>query len=157
MLRLSRMTDYGVVVMSALAGAPEVVRSTQQISLETGLPQATVSKLLKALAKAGLVTSQRGAAGGYGLGGAAEAISVAAIIDCLEGETDLVACVDSIAGACEREGSCPIHGRWDPVNAAVRAALESVSLADMLSATAAAVPHFEADKAPDPRPSTASG
>ena len=132
MLRLSKMNDYAVVVLghmaarAGLATAPEVAEAT-------GLPAATVSQVLKKLAHAGLVVSQRGAHGGYSLGRTPAEISVADLVEALEGPVALTACVDGAEGGCGVETSCPMRGSWDRVNGAIRAALESVTLADMLA------------------------
>lgn len=137
MIRLNRMTDYAVVVLGRMGR--EGVVSVGQLAHESRVPQPTVAKLLKQLAQAGVVVSQRGAAGGYALARAAESITVADVIAALEGPISLTACVDGAEGHCEVELLCPMRGNWDRVNRAIRAALESVTIADMTSA-----PTFEA-------------
>lgn len=132
MLRLSRMTDYGVAAMSELARRPGVTRTAADLAEATGLPVPTVAKLLKSLARAGLVRSMRGAAGGYCVDRPAGAISIRAVIEALEGPTVLVACLEEGDGRCSIERLCPVQGRWAAVNAAVKTALDAVSLADLL-------------------------
>ena len=132
MLRLSRMTDYGVAVMCELAQTPEKQRSAADVAERIGLAPTTVSKLLKDLGQASLVTSTRGAAGGYRLAQTIDDISIAAVIEALEGPTVLVACLEDGGNGCAVESSCPASGRWDPINAAVRSALEAVTLYDLL-------------------------
>jgi len=83
------------------------------------------------------VTSQRGAAGGYTLSGEPEAITVAQIIQAMEGPIALTACVDGATDCCGAESFCPMRGNWNRVNDAIRAALTSVSLADMMMFPAA--------------------
>lgn len=138
MLRLARMTDYCVVVLSYLARHRDGVQTAQSIAADTGLPLASVAKVLKGLAHDDkhppLVAARRGAAGGYALARDPEAITVGDMIAALEGRRVLVDCVDGSDSACAMEGSCPMRGRWNPVNAAVGAALESVTLADMVAA-----------------------
>ena len=85
MLRISKLTDYGTVVLAYLAGNPASVASAAEVAAATGLGLPTVSKLLKALGRAGLVTSTRGAQGGYQLAREAANISAADVIDALEG------------------------------------------------------------------------
>ena len=131
MFRLNRLTDYAVVVMSQMSLRGEELRSAQQISDDTAVPLPTVSKLLNLLGRAGLVTAQRGAAGGYTLSRSPEQISVAQIIQALEGPIALTACVDGAAESCDVESLCPMRGNWNKVNAAIQDALTSVSLADM--------------------------
>jgi FeS assembly SUF system regulator len=133
MFRLNRLTDYAVVVLSQMALRGGEMRSAQQISEDTGVPLPTVSKLLNLLGHAKLVTSQRGAAGGYALSGPAEEITVAQIIQALEGPIALTACVDGATDACDSESFCPMRGNWNKVNSAIREALTSVSLAEMMT------------------------
>ena len=140
MFRLNRLTDYGVVVMTQMAqGRPEVVTATQ-LAASLGLPTPTVAKLLTALTRGGLVISQRGASGGYRLSRAPAEISVAAIIQALEGPIALTACVHGSDEQCEVEALCPMSGNWNRVNEAIRGALEGVSLADMASHDMAFMP-----------------
>lgn len=132
MFRLNRLTDYAVVVMSQMALRGGETRSAQQISDDTGVPLPTVSKLLNLLGRAKLVTSQRGASGGYTLGVEPEQITVAQIIQAMEGPIALTACVDGAADSCDAESFCPMRGNWNKVNGAIRQALTSVTLADMM-------------------------
>jgi len=132
MFRLNRLTDYAVVVMSQMALRGGETRSAQQISEDTGVPLPTVAKLLNLLGRAKLVASQRGAAGGYTLSAEPEEISVAQIIQALEGPIALTACVDGATDTCDAESFCPMRGNWNKVNGAIREALTSVTLADMM-------------------------
>ena len=138
MIRLNRMTDYAIVVLGKM-GRDGVV-SVAQLAQESRVPAPTVAKLLKQLAQAGVVVSQRGAAGGYALARPAVDITVAEVIAALEGPISLTACVDGAEGHCEVERLCPMRGNWDRVNRAIRAALESVTLADMVPAPMFEVP-----------------
>jgi FeS assembly SUF system regulator len=131
MIRLSKLTDYAVVVMTAMMRSDAAMHAAGALADRTGLPAPTVSKLLKLLAKAGLVTSHRGAAGGYSLATSPDLITVAAIIGAIDGPIALVDCVDGAEGACGVESLCARKGNWDKVNQAVRQALEGVTLADM--------------------------
>lgn len=133
MLRLSRLTDYAVVVLVRLAAA-EVVQTSCGIAQGTGIPEPTVAKVLKALAGAGLVASQRGAHGGYRLSRGLAAIAVSEVIAAIDGPIALTACVEGSGTSCESQGFCPMVGRWDPVNSAIREALGAISLADMQEA-----------------------
>ena len=131
MFRLNRLTDYAVVVMMQMSQRTNEVRTAPQISDSTGVPLPTVAKLMNALARGGLITSIRGASGGYKLSRAADEITIAAVIQAMEGPIALTACVDGAEGSCESEHICPMRGNWDRVNHAIRSALESVTLADM--------------------------
>ncbi|HYD31849.1 MAG TPA: SUF system Fe-S cluster assembly regulator [Azospirillaceae bacterium] len=133
MFRLSNLTDYAVVVMSAMARQEGAVQTVSQIAERTGVPAPTVAKLMKALVPAGLMVSHRGAAGGYALARAPEAISVADIIAALDGPIAITHCVDGAESTCGVERLCPMRGNWEKVNRAVRDALESVTLSDMMA------------------------
>lgn len=133
MLRLSKLTDYAVVVLVRLAGAPGV-QTSPGIATATGIPEPTVAKVLKILAGSGLVTSQRGARGGYRLHRALDEVPVSDVISAIDGPIALAACVDGSVTECESQGLCPMRGRWDPVNDAIRQALNGITLADMQEA-----------------------
>jgi FeS assembly SUF system regulator len=132
MFRLNRLTDYGVVVMTRMANEPETVRTAPQIAQDSGVPLPTVAKLLNALTRESLVASHRGATGGYSLARPAEEITVAEIIQSLEGPIALTACVDGSEDHCEVETLCPMRGNWEQVNRAIHGALNGVTLADMM-------------------------
>ena len=133
MLRLSKLADYAVVVLIRLSSTEEC-QTSPNVAAMTGLPEPTVAKVLKALASAGLVASQRGARGGYRLAQPLATIAVAEVVAAIDGPVALTACTGTHAGNCEAEPICPVRGRWDPVNDAVLAALSRITLAD-LSAT----------------------
>ncbi len=133
MLRLSKLADYAVVVLVRLA-AGEPCQTSPGVAAITGLPEPTVAKVLKALAAGGLVTSQRGARGGYRLARPLSAIPVADVITAIDGPVHITACVEGSHANCEAEHACPCRGQWDPVNHAVMQALSSITLADMASA-----------------------
>lgn len=146
MIRLSRMTDYGVVVMTYMAWHGKETLSAHQVATATGLPEATAGKLLKLFARAGLLKSRRGAHGGYALTSSPEDISLARVVEAVEGPIALTLCVDDHPGHCDVESLCPMRGGWNQINTALRDAFEGVSLAAM---TAPAMPlaglrHLEA-------------
>jgi FeS assembly SUF system regulator len=131
MFRVSRLTDYATVVMTCIAAHPDDVLSTAQIAEEAHLELPTVSKLLKSLGHAGLVESFRGVNGGYRLARAASEISVADIVEAMEGPLGMTECSMS-DGHCEREKQCGVRGSWQRINNVLDNALRSMSLADML-------------------------
>lgn len=145
MFKLNRLTDYAVVVMSRMAHRPEMVWTAPQISQDTGVPLPTVAKMLNALVHGELISSLRGATGGYRLERPAREITVAEIVQALEGPIALTACVDGAAGGCDVESLCPMRGNWDRVNQAIQRALGEVTLEDM-----AAFPPFLGDAADAP-------
>jgi FeS assembly SUF system regulator len=131
MLRLSKLTDYAVVVLVRLSHHDGEVTTSPTLAQATGVPEPTVAKVLKALCAAGLVASQRGARGGYRLARPLESIPVATVITAIDGPISLTACVDGATGGCEAQEVCPIRGRWDPVNDAIRTALTRITLDQM--------------------------
>lgn len=131
MIRISRLTDYGIVLMSYLAAHPDRFHNAAEVAVEARLPAPTVSKLLRLLAREGLLESHRGAKGGYGLARAAEEISLADVIRALEGPIALTTCNTSFPSECEHEPQCPVRGHWHRINQAVREALEGVRLSEM--------------------------
>jgi len=131
MLRLNRITDYAIVVLAQMAREPERLVTAPQLAHDSAVPTPTVAKVLKDLAREGVLASERGAHGGYRLARAPAEITVLEIIRALEGPVSLTACVDGTEGLCDVESLCPMRGNWDRVNSAIRAALANVSLADM--------------------------
>ena len=129
MLRMSKMTDYGTMILARLKANARPV-SAADLSDASGLALPTVSKVLKALTRAGLVSSVRGAAGGYRLTRPATEISAAAILDALEGPVTLTECSDT-ASRCRFESVCTVASAWQRINHAIRRSLEDVSLADL--------------------------
>jgi FeS assembly SUF system regulator len=132
-LRISKLTDYGTVVLAHLATVYGTVVSAADVAGATGLALPTVSKLLKSLARAGLVNSTRGANGGYQLARAPREISAADVIDALEGPVSITEC-SSHDSHCEHEGVCSVGGTWQRINVAIRRALDDVSLVDLVRA-----------------------
>ena len=131
MFKISRMTDYGVVVMAQLAHASDAaVVTAPDLAAAAGLPAPSVAKILKRMTRGGLVNSHRGINGGYALSRPAGEINVADIIAAVEGPVAVTACVDGAQG-CLVESLCPIRGCWDRVNAAVMRTLESMTLAEI--------------------------
>lgn len=131
MIRVSRLADYASVVMACLARHPDEVLPAAQVGEEIHLEPPTVSKLLKRLAQAGLVESFRGAAGGYRLARSAKDISLAEIVEALDGPIGLTECSAGHMG-CERQPYCAVARDWQGVGATIGNALRGVSLADML-------------------------
>ena len=135
MIKLSRMADYAVVLMTQLAREPDALRTAGELSQSCGLPQPTVSKILKRLAHADLLVSYRGNKGGYLLARAAGGITMADVIGAVDGPIALTDCTGPDGLVCEIEALCPTRTNWQSINRAMVEALSSVSLAEM------AVPH----------------
>lgn len=130
MLRMSRMTDYGTVVLAHLAANPDTVFSAAEVASETQLAAPSVSKLLKRMTRAGLVSSFRGAAGGYTLARSAGRITAAQILDALEGPVTLTEC-SAADSSCRLEQVCGVGRSWQRINRSIRVALEHVTLAQL--------------------------
>jgi len=128
-MRLSSMADYAVVTMSAAArhcGGARV--SAAQLADETGLPVPTVQKLVSRLTSAGLLRSSRGVGGGLKLARPAAAITLADIIEAVEGPIALTPCVDTGRQDCSLDTCCTVKPHWGLVSTAVRGALAEVPL-----------------------------
>ena len=129
MLRLSNLADYAVVIMATAARTPAGRLSATSIAQSTGVPAPTAAKLLGTLARVGLLESARGVAGGYALARAPEAISLADVVEAVEGPIALTQCSDSESG-CAMEKRCDVRPHLSIINSTVRSALAQVSLAD---------------------------
>lgn len=140
MLRISRLTDYGTVVLAHLARDHTDVASTTEVAAATGLAIPTVSKILKSLCKAHLVTSTRGAHGGYKLARTPSEISAADVIDALEGPVSITDC-SAADRHCEIESQCSVGSAWQRINVAIRRALGDITLVD-LQKSSSSVPTF---------------
>jgi len=130
-IRLTRQTDYGIVLMTLLAADPERIANAPELAQEARLPQPIVSKVLKLLARDGLLASHRGVKGGYGLARKPEEISLSEIIFALEGPIAMTECIDGSPGDCSQEPVCPVRGHWQVINRAIDRALHGLSLAEM--------------------------
>jgi FeS assembly SUF system regulator len=133
MLRITKLTDYATVVLCTLAEAPARVHNAAELAERARLELPTVSKVLKPLAHAGLVTSFRGASGGYRLSRPPAQIQLIEIVEAIEGKLGLTECSGEHS-SCEHEPHCGTRGHWHRVNEVIAGALRGVSLADMLPA-----------------------
>lgn len=132
MLRISKIVDYGTLVLTHMAACPDRVFSVADLASTLGLGQPTVSKVLKALARSELVKSSRGPHGGYVLSRPPERISIAQLVDALEDQPFGLTECSATPGVCSFEAGCQIRSNWQRINAIVRRTLEDVSVADML-------------------------
>jgi len=133
--RLSKITDYGVVLLSHLASRtadadPQSPHAAREVALEVDLPLPVVSKVLKLLARRGILESHRGSKGGYSLTRSPAEITVSEMVDALEGPVALTEC-NVGPHLCEHEVGCPVRGPWQVINRVVQAALDRVTLADI--------------------------
>ena len=136
MIRMSKLTDYGIVLMVNMVRSGKA-RTARQLAAESNLPLPTVAKVLKVLSRQGFLESTRGVHGGYSLGRQADEISVISLIEALEGPIALTECSAAPnEGGCSHEETCPVRAPWVQINRAVSDALAQICLADM------AAPHF---------------
>ena len=132
MIKLSKMTDYAVVILAEMATHNGALLSATGLSEKTRLPEPTVSKILKLLTKKDIVSSKRGINGGYSIIKAPDEINMADVITALDGPIALTACVEESEQCCSHEVNCKIKGQWNPVNVAIYNSLREVSLAQMI-------------------------
>ncbi|MBY0335598.1 MAG: SUF system Fe-S cluster assembly regulator [Acetobacteraceae bacterium] len=153
MLRLSKLTDYAVLVLARMGepGPQPALQTAPGLAGRTGLPEPTVAKVLKILAQSGLVEGLRGAKGGYRLVKPLPDIRLSEVVVAFDGPIALTACVEGGDGSCSAEAGCPVRGRWDPVNAAIRNALAGITIADLAGPEATPRPFI-----PDPELSLAA-
>ena len=130
MIRITKQTDYGIVLLTHLSANPERQYNAPDLAAEAQLPLPMVSKILKLLAREGLLISHRGVKGGYGLARPPRQISMAEIVAALEGPIAITECIDE-GGDCFHQPICQVRGNWQRINEAVRAALADITLAEM--------------------------
>lgn len=132
MIKLSRLADYAVVLLTQMGSDAKAVHNALDLAEKTGLPVPTVSKVLANLARSRVLTSVRGAKGGYRLAAAPGRITVAQVISAIDGPIALTQCVDTSADICVVETLCPSRAGWHKINRAVERALSEVTVADLI-------------------------
>lgn len=134
-MRLTSLADYAVVMMAAAARhEPGERLSANILADETGVPLPTAQKLMGRLASAGLLHSARGTGGGFRLARPASEVSLADIVEAVEGPIAMTNCIEGAQHLCAIEGSCRVKPHLHAVNFAVRGALQGVSLASLAGA-----------------------
>jgi FeS assembly SUF system regulator len=133
MVKLGKLTDYGLVLMTCIArGDGPPLRTARDLAVESRLPLSTVSKLLKELLQSGLLSSHRGVKGGYVLARDPHEITLIEIIAAIEGPMALTECSTEISGLCNIESFCPIKSNQRIINQAVRGVLQKITLSDLV-------------------------
>ncbi len=156
MLRIGKLTDYALVLLAHLARSQHVcMHPASDLAESTGIPVPTVAKVLKVLAREGLVVSHRGSRGGYALARDPAAISVVDVVEALEGPVAITDC-SHVTGVCLDQGRCDLSSHWPRINAAVREALVGVTLLELARTVRAVVPTASASRGL-PRVSLAQG
>jgi FeS assembly SUF system regulator len=132
MIRINKITDYGVVLLTHIAFEDESrIYNARDLASQTHIPLPMVSKILKALTRGGVLESHRGMNGGYRLKRPSEEITVVDIIEALQGPIAITQCIDESTSACGIELLCPVRLNWQRINDVVRGALDGITLADM--------------------------
>jgi FeS assembly SUF system regulator len=131
MIRLGKLTDYGLLLMGQIAGTPKELHTARDLARKSQLPLPTVSKVLKSLLQSGLLVSHRGLKGGYSLIREPQMISITEIISALEGPLALTECSMDIS-ACDLEPSCPMRDNQRIINQVIHGALAKVMLSDLI-------------------------
>ncbi|MFP8874620.1 MAG: SUF system Fe-S cluster assembly regulator [Myxococcota bacterium] len=132
MFRLSKITDYGIVLLAHLAKNREATtQNAREVAAAVDLPLPVVSKILKSLARRGVVESHRGSKGGYALRQAPGEITVTDMVEALDGPVALTQC-NLGPHVCEHDGSCAVRDPWHVINRVVEVALSKITLADLI-------------------------
>lgn len=129
MLRLSKLSDYATVIMAHMAREPDRSFSAAEMAAAVAIALPTVSKLLKILTRAELLVSRRGSHGGYALARPPRDISLAQVIDAVDGPPGITECA-VVAGLCSHEDGCLVRRNWQRVDRVIRDALEGINLGD---------------------------
>lgn len=137
MLRIGRLTDYGTLILTRMVDGECV--SASDLAEQTRLGPATVAKILKALGRAGIVTSARGAHGGYALARPASEVTAADVIDALEGPVSITECATG-GGSCELTSVCGVGSAWQHINLAIHRALADITLAELANWQRGSIP-----------------
>jgi len=131
MLRVTKLADYGIIILTHMVRRGSGTSNARDVAKQVRLPQPVVSKILKLLARDGLLESRRGINGGYGLALQPGEITIARIIRALEGPIAVTECTDVLHGDCGLETGCPVRSNWHMINRAIHQALDTITLADM--------------------------
>jgi FeS assembly SUF system regulator len=131
MLRITKQSDYAIVLMTHIVSTEDRWLNAAELATQAGLPQPMVSKILKLLTRGRLLESHRGVKGGYSLARSSSAITVAEIIEALEGPISVTECIEESPGECSQEAFCRVRGNWQRINHALRQALSEITLEEM--------------------------
>jgi FeS assembly SUF system regulator len=130
-IRLSKLADYGIVIATHLARHPARQQTATDIAVATAVPQPMTAKVLKLLTRADLLISHRGAHGGYSLARPAASVTVAEVVEALDGPIAITSCTEPTPGDCSIIGLCPTRANWERINRAIRESLSEVTMAEM--------------------------
>ncbi|MGB5296974.1 MAG: SUF system Fe-S cluster assembly regulator [Thermoanaerobaculia bacterium] len=131
MLRITKQSDYAIVLMTHIVSSEDRWLNASELATQAGLPQPIVSKILKFLTRGRLLESHRGVKGGYCLARSSSEITVAEIIEALEGPISVTECIEESPGECSQEAFCRVRGNWQRINHVLREALSEITLEEM--------------------------
>ena len=131
MLRITKQSDYAIVLMTYIVSSEDRWLNASELATQAGLPQPIVSKILKLLTRGQLLESHRGVKGGYCLARSSSEITVAEIIEALEGPISVTECIEESPGECSQEAFCRVRGNWQRINHVLREALSEITLEEM--------------------------
>lgn len=131
MLRITKQSDYAIVLMTHIVSTEDRWLNASDLAAQAGLPQPIVSKILKLLTRGRLLDSRRGVKGGYCLARSCSEITVAEIIEALEGPISVTECIEESPGECSQEAFCRVRGNWQRINHVLRDALSEITLEEM--------------------------
>ncbi len=131
MISITKHSDYSIVMLAHLARKPNAVVSAKELAEGSKLPYPTVSKLLKLLVKSGILMSIQGSHGGYRLKKSPTEISVASVIEAIEGPISMTECATGDHGKCKTQDSCSIQPHWMTINGVIKKSLESLAISSL--------------------------
>ena len=131
MFRITKQTDYGIVLVSHMAAEPQRQFTAPDLAAEAQLLLLMVAKILKLLTQENVLVSHRGVNGGYALARSPHTIAVSEVITALDGPIAMTECIDDDPGECVQELICPLRSNWQVINQAVQQALNEIKITDM--------------------------
>lgn len=131
-MRISKLSDYAVVILTEMGRSGVAQMSSAALAERVNIPEPTVSKILKILVQAQILTSMRGVRGGYSLARSIDQISVHDVVVAFEGKISVTSCTQGEQSDCSIAHTCGARGRWDQVNKAIKQALQNVTLQQMM-------------------------
>lgn len=134
MLKLSKLTDYAIIVLGCLGQQKGKPVSASYVSGQTNLPEPTVQKVLKLMASAKIITAIRGASGGYIVPLALNCISIADVVEAIEGPLELNPCANDDENDCALSKLFAPKNKWNKVNIALKKTLDSIRVSDLMVA-----------------------
>jgi Rrf2 family protein len=148
MIRISKMADYGVLLLGHFARSDEALTSSAELAEAYHMPRSVVANLLKEFGRAGLLESRRGLHGGYRLARPAAEITLLEMLNAIEGPVQLIDCAaDGTTPPCCYEDVCPSRSPMQSVHRKLIELFDSITLAELMHVHPAALPALPAKPA----------